>query len=187
MLPECQEANFSFKKITKLEAFKLLGEKEGIEKISAIGHADMAAVIASELGLQVESNRISVALKEEDEAVIAQYRGARLAEGTVELPENSTIEYWHVRNIKIMPVKINKKVLVVSDNKMYAFKYAKLYKDAYICCRKKDIKDFNFKDFEILFVINSCFFKDFEGISHKDIRYKSYDPNAIFPKNGIII
>jgi hypothetical protein len=64
---------------------------------SAIGHADTAAVVGSVLGLPVPFARINVSLGPGDEIVVAQYRGPRLPEGCIVLPEGATIEFFHVR------------------------------------------------------------------------------------------
>ncbi len=68
-----------------------------IEFESAVGHADTAAVFENELGLPIPVNRVSVKLTDHDtRALIGQYVGQRLPEGTKTLPEGSTIEWWIV-------------------------------------------------------------------------------------------
>jgi hypothetical protein len=64
---------------------------EGFE--SAVGHADTAAVFSSVLGMAVPANRATVRLAQGQHAVVGQYRGPRLSEGTTELPKGSTIEW----------------------------------------------------------------------------------------------
>ena len=69
------------------------------EIISAVGHANTAAVFASILGIPVKANRVNVKLKsgpEGDVALIGQYIGPRLEEGATELPEGARIEWWMV-------------------------------------------------------------------------------------------
>lgn len=60
---------------------------------SAVGHADTAAVFASVLGVPVPCNRVTVALKEWDVALVGQYSGPRLPEGCSTLPEGATIKW----------------------------------------------------------------------------------------------
>jgi len=68
-----------------------------IEFESAVGHADTASVFANELGLPILANRVSVKLTDpETRALIGQYVGPRLPEGTTTLPEGAKIEWWIV-------------------------------------------------------------------------------------------
>ena len=60
---------------------------------SAVGHESTAAVFADVLGLDVEFNRSTVVLKKYEGALIGQYRGPRLEEGTTHLPEGATIQW----------------------------------------------------------------------------------------------
>jgi len=60
----------------------------------AIGHADTAAVVASDLDLPLEACRVDVQLRAGDILVAAQYRGPRLPEGATTLPVGAAIEYW---------------------------------------------------------------------------------------------
>lgn len=78
--------------------------KEDIPKdvISAIGHADTAKVISNELGFEVPANRISVSLKNNETAYIAQYVGPRLPEGATELPEGACIKYY---KLEVFPIE----------------------------------------------------------------------------------
>ena len=66
------------------------------EIISAVGHADTAAVFSAVLGRDVPANRISVKLDAETKLLVGQYIGPRLPEGATQLPEGSTIEWWVV-------------------------------------------------------------------------------------------
>lgn len=67
-----------------------------VEVESAVGHADTAAVFANILGLPIQPNRISVKLTKDTKALIGQYVGPRLPEGSTVLPEGATIEWWIV-------------------------------------------------------------------------------------------
>ena len=65
--------------------------------VSAVGHADTAAVFSSVLGVEIPCNRVTVALKEGDVALVGQYSGPRLVEGATSLPEGATIKWLVVR------------------------------------------------------------------------------------------
>jgi hypothetical protein len=55
--------------------------------ISAVGHADTAALIG------VECNRVSITLTQSDWLYVAQYKGPRLPEGTTTLPEGASFSW----------------------------------------------------------------------------------------------
>ena len=61
--------------------------------VSAVGHADTAAVFADVLGVPVDCNRVSVTLEDGDVAIVGQYSGPRLPEGATSLPEGATIKW----------------------------------------------------------------------------------------------
>ena len=61
--------------------------------VSAVGHADTAAVFSNVLGVEIPCNRATVALKEGDVALVGQYSGPRLAEGATTLPEGAAIKW----------------------------------------------------------------------------------------------
>ncbi|MBP6888490.1 MAG: DUF1874 domain-containing protein [Candidatus Pacebacteria bacterium] len=79
----------SFEEVTVEEVRKLFSS--GFK--SAVGHADTAALFGEVLGISVPCNRITVALRKGDTAVIGQYRGPRLPEGCHVLPEGATIQW----------------------------------------------------------------------------------------------
>lgn len=64
---------------------------------SAVGHADMATILERELGCPVPLSRRTIALRDGDEAVVAQVRGERLPSGATELPPSARIEFFTVR------------------------------------------------------------------------------------------
>lgn len=70
------------------EAKKLAEGRE-----SAVGHADTAAVFSQQLGIPVPANRINISLKKGDMVLVGQYRGPRLPEGAITLPEGATIQW----------------------------------------------------------------------------------------------
>ena len=61
--------------------------------VSAVGHADTAAVFGSVLGVEIPCNRATVALKDGDLALVGQYSGPRLPEGATALPEGAAIKW----------------------------------------------------------------------------------------------
>jgi len=64
--------------------------------VSAVGHADTAAVFAGILGTEVQAARTSVILTPSDVLLVGQYKGPRLPEGSTELPAGSKITWYHV-------------------------------------------------------------------------------------------
>lgn len=86
---------FTFKEVTQAVAASLAAGC-----VSAVGHADTAAVFSSVLGVEVPCNRATVALKEGDVALVGQYSGPRLPEGANCLPEGATIK-WFIVGVKL--------------------------------------------------------------------------------------
>jgi len=64
--------------------------------VSAVGHADTAAVLSDMLGFEVPVNRISVTLDNETELYVAQLVGGRLPEGATTLPEGFSFKFYRV-------------------------------------------------------------------------------------------
>ena len=64
--------------------------------VSAVGHADTAVVFSNVLGVEIPCNRVTVALKDGDVALVGQYSGPRLPEGATSLPEGATIKWMVV-------------------------------------------------------------------------------------------
>jgi hypothetical protein len=62
--------------------------KEGV--VSAVGHADTAAVLG------VPMNRLNVSLEQGDELYVAQLQGGRLPEGATSLPEGFSFKFLKV-------------------------------------------------------------------------------------------
>lgn len=81
-------ANIKVEEITLARAKEIAAA--GFE--SAVGHSDTAAVLGSQLGVEVPAVRSTVSLKGET-ALVGQYRGPRLPEGTKELPAEATIQW----------------------------------------------------------------------------------------------
>ena len=86
--------NVNVKPLTVEVAKALLMGNGGID--SAVGHADTAAVLSDELGLHVNPNRVTVSLGIGDKAIVGQYIGPRLEEGTTSLPEGATIKWFQI-------------------------------------------------------------------------------------------
>ena len=61
--------------------------------ISAVGHADTAAVFSNVLRVEIPCNRVTVALRDGDVALVGQYSGPRLPEGATSLPEGAAIKW----------------------------------------------------------------------------------------------
>ena len=94
-------ASVYFEEMPLDEVRKLYADAESRNKNpeplpSAVGHADTAAVFSSELSMTVPANRLNVSLTKGDRAIIGQYRGPRLPEGTTTLPEGATIMWLQV-------------------------------------------------------------------------------------------
>ena len=82
-------ATVKFEEVTVAEVSKAL--KDGF--VSAVGHADTAAVVGTILGVEVAMNRINVSLNGDTELYIAQVVGGRLPEGCTTLPEGIAIKF----------------------------------------------------------------------------------------------
>lgn len=65
--------------------------------VSAIGHADTAAVLSNLLGFEVPMNRTSVTLDGDTELFVAQLMGGRLPEGATTLPEGFKFKFFRVK------------------------------------------------------------------------------------------
>ena len=77
--------------------FKEIDAKEvPADVVSAIGHADTAAVLSEVLGFPVTMNRTNVVLDENTELYVAQLVGGRLPEGSTTLPEGFSFKFYRV-------------------------------------------------------------------------------------------
>ena len=72
----------------------------------AIGHADTARIVATDLGLPERAEEWAAiaetrpnASAEGNSLIVAQYRGPRLPVGATALPEGAVIEYWQVYRV----------------------------------------------------------------------------------------
>ncbi len=68
--------------------------------VSAVGHADTAAVLSNMLGFEVPMNRAFVTLDEETELYVAQLIGGRLPEGSTTLPEGFAFKFYRVTMVQ---------------------------------------------------------------------------------------
>ncbi len=91
MLPLTEEVNVQITPLSREEF-----AKEAATAASAVGHADTAAVLSQELGYDIPTNRVSVTLDKDTELYVAQYKGPRLPEGAVQLPEGAKFVYLKV-------------------------------------------------------------------------------------------
>ena len=66
------------------------------ESVSAVGHADTAALFSTILGVKIPCNRVTVTLKPGENALLGQYSGPRLPEGATTLPEGASIKWVFV-------------------------------------------------------------------------------------------
>jgi hypothetical protein len=80
-------------KAVEVSANQAASMLEGSGYESAVGHADTANVFANVLGIVVPCNRATIALSVGDMAIVGQYKGPRLPEGTKELPEGASIQW----------------------------------------------------------------------------------------------
>lgn len=88
------DTTISFQHITLEEASeKLLWENDFV---SAVGHADTAAIFTELLGFHIPMRRESLKLNYGFKLLVGQYKGPRLPEGVSTLPDGATIEWWFV-------------------------------------------------------------------------------------------
>jgi len=71
--------------------------EDQVEVVSAVGHADTAAVVADMLGFEVPAQRISIHLEPGDLLIVAQLYGGRLPEGATSLPEGFDLRFVGVQ------------------------------------------------------------------------------------------
>lgn len=71
--------------------------RDHIQLISAIGHADTAAVVSSMIGQEIQAQRINISLKPGDILIVAQLLGGRLPEGSTTLPDGYAIRFFGVQ------------------------------------------------------------------------------------------
>lgn len=106
MLPPAQQAaQLCCHQISEALAARRVGRAAHV--VNAIGHADLAAIVATTLaahGVEVPAReRVSLVLRDGDELIVAQATGARLPEGCTELPEGAKIVWWSV-TVEDVPV-----------------------------------------------------------------------------------
>jgi hypothetical protein len=68
--------------------------------VSAVGHADTAAVLSNMLGIEVPMNRMNISLDEDTEIYVAQLVGGRLPEGSTTLPEGFAFKFYRVTMVQ---------------------------------------------------------------------------------------
>ncbi len=67
------------------------------ECVSYIGHKDFAEILTKLTDFNIPMNRSNFCFGEINKALVFQYSGPRLEEGTTVLPENATIKFFHVK------------------------------------------------------------------------------------------
>lgn len=91
MLPEDFLGNASMLSIEPVTADAIPDDA-----VSAIGHADTAAILSDMLGRKIEHNRVNVSLSRDTVLYVAQVTGGRLPEGATTLPEGIEIRFYRV-------------------------------------------------------------------------------------------
>lgn len=64
---------------------------------SYIGHKDLAEILTKVTDFNIPMNRSNFSFGEVNRALVFQYSGPRLEEGTTVLPENATIKFYYVK------------------------------------------------------------------------------------------
>ncbi len=64
--------------------------------VSAVGHTETACVFSDVLRVTIATNRATIRLESGNTALVGQYVGPRLPEGTTTLPEGATIRWFRV-------------------------------------------------------------------------------------------
>ena len=93
MLPEwVAEGQVKFKRLTLDEARNWVSNWG---YISAVGHADVAAIYSQQLGVYIPVNRLKAGFAPgiTEEILVGQYTGPRLPEGATTLPEGAEIQW----------------------------------------------------------------------------------------------
>lgn len=85
-------ANVTFEEISLEEAANMAACS-----VSAVGHADTAAVFSHVLQQHVSYRRLNVSLQSGDKALLGQYIGPRLPEGSTRLPRGASIKWLVVK------------------------------------------------------------------------------------------
>ena len=93
MLLDCKQADVVVQPIDKVRARGLI---YGQEFTSAVGHRETSLVLSTDLGVEIQTNRLTVKITEGDTVVVCQYSGPRLPEGATKLPEGAKIQYYRV-------------------------------------------------------------------------------------------
>lgn len=80
-------------KVTVIADPKKFLAKDQDMVISAVGHADVAALFSEQLDMRIEMNRVSINLCDDTALLVGQYSGSRLPEGATKLPEGAKIKW----------------------------------------------------------------------------------------------
>lgn len=97
MLDHSAQQRVTFTPMSEDDARQLCRLRESGTVISAVGHADTAAVFSGILGFDVQPNRVTVNLDSRSRLLLGQYTGPRLQEGATTLPDGAVIKWWLVK------------------------------------------------------------------------------------------
>ena len=70
---------------------------------SALGHADLAGWVSRLLAYPLAHHRASAALGPGDRALVCQYRGPRLGEGSTRLPDGAGLDWYWLQGWNSLP------------------------------------------------------------------------------------
>ena len=89
-----EECSIKMKEISLLSAKEILSESVK----SYVGHSDTCGILSSLLGVEVVFNRSTFYFDSDNsDAIVAQYNGPRLPEGSTELPEGASFKFFMIK------------------------------------------------------------------------------------------
>jgi len=96
MLPENKETDRLYVEVNEvsIQRTKSVLRYKGIE--SCIGHTDTANILSNLIGMVIPANRVSVTLEIGEPALVCQYSGPRLPEGSTTLPEGAQFKFMEI-------------------------------------------------------------------------------------------
>lgn len=90
-----EECSIKMKEISLLSAKEIL-MSESVK--SYVGHSDTCGILSSLLGVEVVFNRSTFYFDgDNSDAIVAQYNGPRLPEGSTELPEGASFKFFMIK------------------------------------------------------------------------------------------
>lgn len=89
-----KECSIKMREISLLSAKEILSESVK----SYVGHSDTCGILSSLLGVEVVFNRSTFYFDSDNsDAIVAQYNGPRLPEGSTELPEGASFKFFMIK------------------------------------------------------------------------------------------